>query len=296
MNPAYRHARLRAELPHGGLPESLAVITACNLQGTTIPDEENAARTEESRRQLVRLGLDHFPVAGFDPHSPHKEPGFGVTCDLATAYAMGNAFEQEAAFWIHRGQVTLIPIGGVNIPVPTADQRQECRSSLGSWSTMTESPAAHPRFHFRGPFSLLEKPATAFLYSTRCPGDKILEAYEWARHQCEIGGTVISGFHTPVEKDLLAILLRRGAKILCVTARDLPKAQPKELKPAAIEGRLMILSPFDYGKVIRPSRDSCSARNCFVLDLAKDHYIPHIADGCYLAQDIESYTQKVDLS
>lgn len=161
---------------------------------------------------------------------------------------------------------------------------------------MTESPAAHPRFHFRGPFSLLEKPATALLCSTRCPGDKILEAYEWARHQCDIGGTVISGFHTPVEKDLLAILLRRGAKILWVTARDLPQTQPKELKDAAIEGRLMKISPFDYGKVIRPSRDSCSARNRFVLDLAKDHYIPHIADGSSLAQDIESYTQKLDLS
>lgn len=284
MNPAYRDARFRAELPHDGLPESFAVITARNPKGKTIPDEENTARTERLRLQLVKLGLDHFPVTGFDPHSPHEEPGFGVTCDLTTAYAMGNGFEQEAVFWIHRGQVTLITCG-----------QEMATDPLMSWAIMTEAAASHPRFHFRGPFSLLEKPATALLCSTRCPGDKILEAYEWARHQCDIGGTVVSGFHTPVEKDLLAILLRRGAKILWVTARDLPKTQPEELKDAAIERRLMTISPFDYDKVIRPSRGSCSDRNRFVLELADTHYIPHVANGSSLAQDLESFTQKLDL-
>jgi hypothetical protein len=41
----------------------------------------------------------------------------------------------------------------------------------------------------------------------------------------------------------LAILARRGAKILLVAARDLPKTVPKELKRAWEENRLMILSP-----------------------------------------------------
>jgi hypothetical protein len=106
---------------------------------------------------------------------------------------------------------------------------------------------------------------------------------------------VISGFHTPVEKDVLAILARRGANILWVTARDLPKTTPKELKPAADEGRLMILSPFAYGKVIRPSRDSCTVRNRFVLGNSQARYIPHVADGSSLAEDLKSVPVQIHL-
>ena len=93
-----------------------------------------------------------------------------------------------------------------------------------------------------------------------------------------------------MEKDVLAILARRGAKILLVAARDLPKTVPKELKPAWEENRLMILSPFGYGKVTRPSRESCSLRNRFVLGFALERYIPHIATGSSLARDIEAFS------
>lgn len=78
MNPAYRHARLRAALPHGSLPESFAVITACNPEGKTIPQADNDERTRRFQAQLASLGLDHFPVTGFDLKSPHEEAGFAV--------------------------------------------------------------------------------------------------------------------------------------------------------------------------------------------------------------------------
>lgn len=278
MNPAYRYTRFRAELPHGGLPESFCVVTACNPDGRIIADEENEKRTEALREQLAGLGLDHFPVTGFDAASSHEEAGFGMVCNLPQAYAMGQAWRQEAIFQIHRGRVSLVSCG------------EEMESELlGTWEEMAVPPAKHPAFHFRGPIAMLENPATAFLCSTRCPGDKVLEAYEWARRQCDTGGTVISGFHTPVEKDVLAILARRGAKILLATARDLPKTAPKELKPAWEENRLMILSPYGYGKVTRPSRESCSQRNRFVLGFSNKHFIPHIAEGSSLAADVGQF-------
>lgn len=146
-----------------------------------------------------------------------------------------------------------------------------------------------PRFDFRGPPELLSRPVTAFLCSTRCPGDKVLEAYDWARRQCDEGGAVISGFHTPVEKDVLAILARRGAHILWVPARDLPKRIPKALQPAFEEGRLVILSPFPSGQPSRPTKASCSLRNRFILNWTTDHYIPHVAPGSSLAADLKSF-------
>lgn len=120
----------------------------------------------------------------------------------------------------------------------------------------------------RGNEALGALPATAFLCSTRCPGEKVLEFYAWARGQCDAGGVVISGFHSPVEKDVLAILTRRGAKMIWVTARDLPKTTPKQLQPALAEGRLLIVSPFLPGQPSRPTKESCHRRNQFVLSHA----------------------------
>ena len=92
-----------------------------------------------------------------------------------------------------------------------------------------------------------------------------------------------------MEQDVLAILSRRGAKILWAPARDLPKSLPKHLKPALEEGRLLILSLFDYGNTIRPTRVSCSVRNCFVLRFAQAKYLPHVAEVSSLAADLEHH-------
>lgn len=145
-------------------------------------------------------------------------------------------------------------------------------------------------FH-RGNPALLGRPATAFLCSTKCPGDKVLEIYAWARRQCDEGGTVISGFHTPVEKDVLAILARRGANIIWAPARDLPKTIPPLLQTAEADGRLLIVTPFEKGKPSRPTKASCSIRNRFVLRLASFQYLPHVAEGSSLLDDIRAHQQ-----
>ncbi len=95
---------------------------------------------------------------------------------------------------------------------------------------------------------------------------------------------MISGFHTPVEKDVLAILARRGANIIWVPARDLPKTLPKELKPVWEEQRLMILSPFDYCES-RVSKATCSRRNRFILEFTSQHFLANVSENSALAAD-----------
>jgi hypothetical protein len=273
MIPAYHDLRFRAELPHGGLPESFMLLSL----GTEFDPE--------IMRELEGSGKDWFP-SEIENSPGDVESSAGVICAPSATVLLAKRLKQPFVLEVYRGTVRHRYTATFPQDVEQeliADGRFE-PVEIGAWDEM----AAAPRFHFRGPFSLLEKPATAFLCSTQCPGDKILEAYEWARHQCDTGGTVISGFHTPVEKDVLAILVRRGANILWVPARDLPKTTPKELKFADDEGRLMILSPFAYGKVIRPSRDSCAARNRFVIDFAQTRHIPHVAVGSSLAADLKS--------
>lgn len=283
MNPAYAHVRFRAELPKGGLPERFGTVTGWNPGGITSDDANNQSANARLQALLQAEDLIHFPVTGGWPDDfTHAEPGFGIIADRARIVALGQEFRQEAVFWIDRGTVHLVPCSDAPSQV------------VGSWSELATGAAAHPVFHFRGPLSLLDTPATAFLCSTQCPGDAILEAYAWARLQCDEHGTIISGFHTPVEQDVLAILARRDARIIWVPARDLPKKLPATLTEADKEGRLLIVTPFDYAKPDRPTRDSCSKRNQFILRMSPTRYIPHAAPGSALEADLRSAEQ--DLS
>ncbi len=274
MNPAYADVRFRAELPKGGLPERFCIVTAWNPDGITTDAASNAAATARLIAIVQAESLSHFPVTGGSPDSTHAEPGFGMMVDQARVLSLGREFRQEAVFWIDRGTVHLCPCSAAPPQV------------IGPWSELATGTAAHPLFHFRGPLSLLDTPATAFLCSTQCPGDTILEAYAWARCQCDERATVMSGFHTPVEQDVLAILARRDARIIWVPARDLPKKIPAELTQAAAEQRLLILSPFDYGRPDRPTRESCSQRNQFIIRMNPRRYIAHAASSSALAADI----------
>lgn len=274
MNSAYANVRFRAKLPKGGLPERFGIVTAWNPDGTTTDTASNHAANARLEAILQAEALPHFPVTGGSPDFIHSEPGFGIITDQARIVSLGRQFQQEAVFWIDRGIANLLPCSDAPPQV------------LGSWTGYATGAAAHPTFHFRGPLSLLFIPATAFLCSTQCPGNIILAAYEWARRQCDAGATVISGFHTPVEQDVLAILARRDANILWVPARDLPKKLPDVLEGPAAENRLLILSPFNYGKPSRPTRESCSQRNQFILGRTNERYLAHVADGSSLARDL----------
>ncbi len=79
----------------------------------------------------------------------------------------------------------------------------------------------------------------------------------------EGGGTVLvrSGFHSPVECDVFQILTRRGANLIWVPGRDIPKVIPAAMPKLLAQNRLLVASPFDYGKPDRPTRATCLRRN-----------------------------------
>jgi hypothetical protein len=278
MNPAYFQARFRADLPHGGLPHTFCIVTACNPDGKTATPEANAAANTSMRDLIEKQGWPHFPVTGGSADFSHAEPGFGIIAELEDGIALARTFRQEALFFVQRGRVFLYEA--------TSHAGGPCWG-LKSWAEMTEGTAAQPAFHFSGPPNLLDLPATAFFCSTECPGDAVLKAYAWAQRQCDEEAAVISGFHTPVEKDILAILARSGARILWVPARDLPIVLDETLRQPEEEGRLTILSPFDYKKPSRPTQESASQRNQFILRLTQDRYLAHAAPGSSLAKDLD---------
>jgi len=266
MNPAYTTARLRAELPHGALPAAFGVVTAWN------PDGQPASRAaNEAAHERLLSSIGHhlsafapppFPVTGGNADFSHAEPGCGIVASKTDCLALGREFRQEAIFWIERGEVHL---------VSCADGSSQPH---GAWRDRADGPAARPAFHFLGNLSLLDRAPQPFQRSSRCTGQQVLEDYAWARRQCDEGGTVISGFHSPVERDVFQILARRSANIIWVPGRDLPKVIPAPERRLLEAGRLLIASPFDYGKPSRPTRESCLRRNEWVMECCtKPQYV-----------------------
>ncbi|RYD60475.1 MAG: DUF3293 domain-containing protein [Verrucomicrobiaceae bacterium] len=112
MAGAYSKARFKdVILPAGELPDSFAVVTAWNPDGNVLSPEENELHGRDLSERLNTLGLVHFPVTGYDPASPHGEPGFGISCDSGTAISLGKEFSQIAIFVIRSGMVHLVSCG-----------------------------------------------------------------------------------------------------------------------------------------------------------------------------------------
>lgn len=130
-----------------------------------------------------------------------------------------------------------------------------------------------------GDAKILSKPLTAILCSNKCPGSAILRALDLAAQLRDSNRAVISGFHTPVEKECLAILLRGKSPIVICPARSLARLRlPAEWKDPVAQGRLLLLSRFAASHD-RVTRQSAESRNELVAGLAESIVCLHAAPG-----------------
>jgi len=133
-----------------------------------------------------------------------------------------------------------------------------------------------------GNADLLENKKIGLLCSRKCSADRILEAYdqfkEWAANP---ETTIISSFHSPVEKECLRLLLKGQAAIIFCPARGIERMRiPSDWEPALDADRMLILSPFTEK---RSDSQTIDRRNQLVVDLADDLYIPYASPGGNLA-------------
>jgi predicted Rossmann fold nucleotide-binding protein DprA/Smf involved in DNA uptake len=130
-----------------------------------------------------------------------------------------------------------------------------------------------------GNLALLSLPKTALFCSARCPGQTILAAYDKAVSWRDAGRCVISGFHSPIEKECLSILLRGAHPIIICPARGIENMRvPGDWKAPLAAGRLLILSPFSPTHR-RVTADLAARRNEFVAALADEAWFAHITPG-----------------
>jgi predicted Rossmann fold nucleotide-binding protein DprA/Smf involved in DNA uptake len=156
--------------------------------------------------------------------------------------------------------------------------------------SMKQSPALIENYlHRSGPELELESAVgnrdllggrtLALFCSVKCPGKIILQAYDLAVRLRDRGVSVISGFHSPMEKECLEVLLRGSQPLIICPARSIEKMRiPPEWKKPLDDGRLLIVSPFKSGGR-RPTTQMALERNRFVASLASKILIAYAEPG-----------------
>jgi predicted Rossmann fold nucleotide-binding protein DprA/Smf involved in DNA uptake len=138
---------------------------------------------------------------------------------------------------------------------------------------------APARLFTRGNQDLLLQSKTALFCSARCPGEGILAAYDQAARWRDEGRCIISGFHSPVEKECLRILLRGRQPIVICPARSIENMRiPRDWRTGIEVGRLLLVSPFAFSDH-RVTATLAEDRNEFVAALAAEVCLVHVSPG-----------------
>lgn len=126
-----------------------------------------------------------------------------------------------------------------------------------------------------GNLDILHKKTLALFCSVKCPGKLILQTYDLVQKLWRTGVAVISGFHSPMERECLNILLRSTNPIIVCLARGIEKMRvPSEYERVFAEGRLLLLSPFDE-KQRRATVQMALYRNQLVAALADSIFVAY---------------------
>lgn len=134
---------------------------------------------------------------------------------------------------------------------------------------------------------LLDEPLLGLVSSRECPGHVLLETLERVPSWARAGRVVTSGFHSPLEQQVLRSLLRREGRAVKVLARGMTDYRPlPEEHEALIANRLLVLTAFAPA-VRRATRETALERNRQVAALAEEVVVPYVAAGSPLAALLE---------
>lgn len=144
-------------------------------------------------------------------------------------------------------------------------------------------PKTRAKLYSVGNVALLDEPLLGLIASRECPGRVLIETLDRVPEWVKAGRIIVSGFHSPLEQQVLRSLLRRTGRVVKVLARGMTeyRPQPEEREPLAASRMLVITAC--PPEVRRTTRKSALARNRLVLDLATDTVIPHVVAGSPLA-------------
>ena len=144
-----------------------------------------------------------------------------------------------------------------------------------------------------GDADVLKRRKLALFCSQMCPGDLIVRAHDYAKNLCRQDLTIISGFHSSIEKECLTVLARGTSPLVYCPARSIDRMRLVEPWHSMVEkGRGLVLSPFAPG-THQMSAEYAAKRNRFITSLADEVLIVYASpDGKLMNLAQEVVTQK----
>lgn len=140
-----------------------------------------------------------------------------------------------------------------------------------------------------GEASLLAEPLLGIISSRECPGHAFLDTIDQVPSWVSSGRVILSGFHSPLEQQVLRSALRRRGRIIKVLARGMANFRPStEERELFAAGRMLVVTACPP-EVRRTTRKTALARNKLVLALADEIVAPHISQGSPLSSLLENH-------
>jgi len=138
-----------------------------------------------------------------------------------------------------------------------------------------------------GETALLAEPLLGLIASRECPGHVLLETLDRVPEWVKAGRVIVSGFHSPLEQQVLRSVLRRMGCVVKVLARGMTDYRPlPEERSAFSAGRMLVISAFPPS-ARRVTRETALERNLHVITLAGELIVPYVAAGSPLTALLE---------
>jgi predicted Rossmann fold nucleotide-binding protein DprA/Smf involved in DNA uptake len=135
--------------------------------------------------------------------------------------------------------------------------------------------AAPQTLYALGDPGILGHRLVGLICSIRCPGSIVIKTFDLVRRLRDAGIVMIGGFHSPMEKDCLDLLLRGSQPMIVCPARRLRNLKlGREARGAIDQGRLLVLSCFGQ-EARRMTSAQAMIRNDLVAALSSALIIPH---------------------
>lgn len=139
--------------------------------------------------------------------------------------------------------------------------------------------SAPDRLYLLGAPHVLDNRLIGLICSVECPGSIVLKTFDAIRLLRDQGAAVIGGFHSPMERECLDLLLRGIQPVVICAARRLAGLRiGTQARKALRQGRLLVLSAFG-DKTRRVTSARAVLRNDLVAAMAEAVFVPYAVPG-----------------
>ncbi|KAA5539011.1 DUF3293 domain-containing protein [Roseiconus nitratireducens] len=129
MNPVYFETLFASDSDWCDVPSSFAIITAHATTGQSWPADKNERADAALEQKLRERETWVRRLTGFSPTTSHAEPGWAVAVEFETACDIGQAFEQDAIYFVRDDQLFVSHCDHRRSLISVGDFRSRLRSS-----------------------------------------------------------------------------------------------------------------------------------------------------------------------